>query len=162
MTTRREFIAKTACVAGYIPFSTFGFQNVFNDLPNNQLDVNIFSKHLQFLDYKTTGAMASEMGFSGVDLTVRPKGHVLPETVLSDLPKAVKDITASGVSCNMITTSIESVNNHLDVNILKAASKEHITFYRTNWFKYKEGVSMPDSLLLYQEEIKKLGDLNKS
>ncbi len=131
------------------------------DQPDDQLDVNIFSKHLQFLDYKTTGEMAAEMGFSGVDLTVRPKGHVLPETVLTDLPKAVKDITASGINCNMITTAIESVNNPLDVAILEAASKAQIKYYRTNWFKYRDGISMQDSLLLYQEEIKKLGELNK-
>lgn len=162
MTTRREFITKTACAAGFIPFSTFAFPNVFNDLPNDQLDVNIFSKHLQFLDYKTTGEMTAEMGFSGVDLTVRPKGHVFPETVLTDLPMAVKEITASGVNCNMITTTIESINNSLDINVLEAASRANIKYYRTNWFKYKEGMSMQDSLLFYQDEIKKLGELNET
>lgn len=161
MTTRREFITKTACVAGLLPFSGFAFQNNFFNDPHDMLDVNIFSKHLQFLDYKTTGEMAAEMGFSGVDLTVRPNGHVLPELVKTDLPIAVKAITASGVNCKMITTSIESANNPLDVNILEAASKEKISFYRTNWFKYKEDSSMPDSLLFYQNEIKKLGNLNE-
>ena len=161
MTTRREFITKTACAAGFIPFYNFAFQNVFTDFPNDALDVNIFSKHLQFLDYKTMGEMVAEMGFSGVDLTVRPKGHVLPENVKTDLPKAVEALKKSGVNCNMITTTIESVNNPLDVAVLEAASKEKITYYRPNWFKYKEAISMEASLLYYQEEIKKLGELNK-
>ncbi|MEN3324441.1 TIM barrel protein [Mariniflexile soesokkakense] len=161
MQTRREFITKTACAAGLLPFSALAFQNSILEQPNDVLDINIFSKHLQFLDYKSTGEMAAEMGFSGVDLTVRPKGHVLPELVKTELPKAVKAITASGINCNMITTSIESVNNLLDVDILVAASKEHISYYRTNWFKYKEDLPMRDSLLFYQNEIKKLGDLNE-
>jgi hypothetical protein len=29
---------------------------------------------------------ATEIGFDGVDLTVRPKGHVLPDNVEKDLP----------------------------------------------------------------------------
>jgi L-ribulose-5-phosphate 3-epimerase len=161
MTTRREFITKTTCAAALLPFSGFAFQNKFFNEPNDILDVNIFSKHLQFLDYKTTGEMAAEMGFSGVDLTVRPDGHVLPELVKTDLPKAVKAIRASGVNCKMITTSIESVDNPLDLNILESASEESINYYRTNWFKYKHNMSMPDSLLFYQNEIKKLSDLNQ-
>ncbi|AJR04355.1 sugar phosphate isomerase/epimerase family protein [Siansivirga zeaxanthinifaciens] len=161
MITRREFIAKSTYAASLLPFSALAFQSSILEQPDDMLDVNIFSKHLQFLDYKTTGEMAAEMGFSGVDLTVRPKGHVLPELVKTDLPIAVKAIKASGINCNMITTSIESVFNPLDVDILEAASKERIIYYRTNWFKFKKDISMHDSLLIYQSEIKKLGELNK-
>lgn len=128
---------------------------------NSDLDINIFSKHLQFLDYKTTGEMAAEMGFSGVDLTVRPKGHVLPELVKSDLPRAIKDIKNAGSNCEMITTSIESVDNSLDEDIIKTAGRAEVKYYRTNWYKYKEGLSMQESLAFYQNEIKKLGELNK-
>ncbi|WP_308993342.1 TIM barrel protein [Mariniflexile litorale] len=161
MITRRDFISKTACAAGFLPFSVLPYQQFMSEQSDSGLDINIFSKHLQFLDYQTTGEMAAEMGFSGVDLTVRPNGHVLPKLVKTDLPKAVHAIKASGVNCKMITTSIESVENPLDIDILETAASEHISYYRTNWFKYKEEVSLPDSLLFYQNEIKKLGDLNK-
>ncbi len=59
------------------------------------------------------------MGFSGVDLTVRPKGHVLPKSVKMDLPKAIEGIKKGGSDCLMMTTAVESVNNPLDVDILK-------------------------------------------
>lgn len=161
MTTRRDFISKTACFAGLLPLTSFSLPNLFDFDDQEGLDINIFSKHLQFLDYKTTGEMVAEMGFSGVDLTVRPDGHVLPENVKTDLPLAVAAIKKSGVNCNMITTSIESVSNQLDVDILESASASKITYYRTNWFKFKDDLSMEDSLLFYQEEIRKLGELNK-
>ena len=160
---RRNFIRKTALAGGIIPFVNifspmFALENVSDD---NKLSVHIFSKHLQFLDFKDTGAVASEMGFDGVDLTVRPKGHVLPNSVEIDLPKAIKDIKAGGSMCKIITTSIESVENPLDVQILKTASTLAIKFYRTNWFKYKKDLSLQDSLIHYQNEIKKLGELNE-
>lgn len=161
MTTRREFISKTAFVAGLMPFASFPFSNLFDEEYSDILDVNIFSKHLQFLDYKTTGEIAAEMGFSGVDLTVRPRGHVLPENVKTDLPIAVNAIRKSGINCTMITTAIESINNPLDIDILQTASANNISFYRPNWYKYKEGQSMEDALLYYQAEIRKLGALNK-
>ncbi len=160
MTTRREFIAKTA-LASLLPLSGFSFPKIFEFEDNESLDVNIFSKHLQFLDYKTLGEMVAEMGFSGVDLTVRPDGHVLPERVKIDLPVAVEAIRKSGINCKMITTTIESVNNKLDLDILESASVEKISYYRPNWFKYKDDMSMENSVLFYQEEIRKLSELNK-
>jgi len=41
--------------------------------------ISIFSKHLQWLDYKEMANVLSEVGFDGADLTVRPGGHVLPD-----------------------------------------------------------------------------------
>ena len=128
---------------------------------NSELQVNIFSKHLQFLDYKHTGEMAAELGFSGVDLTVRPKGHVLPERVKSDLPKAIKAIREAGSKCEMITTNIESVDHPLDLDILKTAAELDIDYYRANWYKYKDDKPFKESLEIYQDQIKKLSELNE-
>ncbi|MDZ7723632.1 MAG: hypothetical protein U5R06_12725 [candidate division KSB1 bacterium] len=46
----------------------------------------------------------AEIGFDGVDLTVRPGGHVLPENVTQDLPRAVKAIEKTGLKVPMMTT----------------------------------------------------------
>ena len=162
ITNRRDFIKKTALTTAAIPFLSFPM-NAFsrNTEDNDELSVNIFSKHLQFLDYYKAGEMAAELGFAGLDLTVRPKGHVEPESVVTDLPKAIRDIKKAGSNCSMITTSIESVNNPLDVAIITAAAKEKIQYYRTNWFRYTENGNMKEDLLHYQEEIKKLSELNQ-
>ncbi|MCG9792935.1 sugar phosphate isomerase/epimerase family protein [Flavobacterium algicola] len=162
MSTRREFISKSACAAGMLPLSTFSFPSIFDFDDHDVLDVSIFSKHLQFLDYKATGEIAAEMGFAGVDLTVRPNGHVLPERAKLDLPLAIDAIRKSSVHCKMITTTVESVNNPIDIEVLEAAAAAKVNFYRTNWFKYKDNLSMQDSLIFYQEEIRKLGDINKN
>lgn len=161
MITRRDFITKTACAISLLPFSAFPYQAFKRRYVEAHLDINIFSKHLQFLDYKATGEMAAEMGFSGVDLTVRPKGHVLPELVKTHLPKAINAIKEGGSKCEMITTSIESVNNPLDVDIIKTAAKQGVKYYRTHWFKYLEGKTMEESLEVYKQEIKNLSHLNK-
>jgi len=162
--TRREFVKKA--MVSSAAFANFGIlQDVWastNGMNNNDvLSVHIFSKHLQFLDYKTTGAKAVEMGFSGVDLTVRPKGHVLPENVKTDLPKAITDIKSAGSTCDMITTRIDSITNPLDVNIIETASKLGVKYYRSNWFKYLEEKTMEESLDYYKKEVANLSQLNK-
>ncbi|MEP3838788.1 MAG: sugar phosphate isomerase/epimerase family protein [Algibacter sp.] len=159
---RREFVKKSALALGAIPmlgFSNNGL-NWVNASNNDDLSVHIFSKHLQFLDYKTTGEMAARMGFSGVDLTVRPKGHVLPERVKIDLPKAVADIESGGSQCKIITTSIENVNNPLDVDVIKTAGQCGVNCYRSNWFEYLEDHSLEDSINIYKNQIKELSELN--
>lgn len=159
--TRRAFIKNISLLASASPLLSGRLSSMFQNQMSAKLDISIFSKHLQFLDYKAAGAIAAELGFDGLDLTVRPKGHVLPEKVISDLPKAIKDIKSSGSKCRMITTNVQSIGNPLDQNIIKSAGEQGIQFYRTNWFKYHTDRSMPESLIYYQDQVKQLGELSK-
>ncbi len=159
--TRRSFLKKIAATSSVLPFVELDvWTRKFNEDPTT-LDISIFSKHLQFLDYKETGRMAAELGFNGVDLTVRPKGHVLPENVTTDLPKAIQDIQQAGSECHLITTSIESVNNPLDVDIIETAAKSGVSIYRTGWYKYSNDLSLMESLEKFQIDIHHLSVLNK-
>lgn len=158
--SRRTFIKNTGVVtitAPWIyPIATCGSSSTDN------LEVHLFSKHLQFLDIKTAAERAVGIGFDGLDLTVRPKGHILPENVKTDLPKAINEIKTAGSSCKMITTAISDVANPVDVDVIKTAAREGVQFYRSNWFKYKEELSLEESLEHYKEKVQELGELNKS
>ncbi|MEQ6118389.1 TIM barrel protein [Reichenbachiella sp. MALMAid0571] len=159
-TTRRNFVKKTA-MAGMLPF-VFPYESTWNGVPKkNDLDINIFSKHLQFLEFEAVGAKAAEIGFSGVDLTVRPKGHVLPETVEKVLPKAIEDIKRGGSLCKMMTTAVGNSQDTLDKSVLKTASEQGIKYYRSNWFRYEENQPMQDTLDQYKDQIAALSLLNK-
>lgn len=131
------------------------------DQTHDVLDVHVFSKHLQFLNWKEAAEAAKEIGFQGLDLTVRPKGHVLPENVTRDLPKAIRDIRSTGMKCDMITTAIEDAAKPLDENVIETAGKSEVKYYRSNWFKYKKDLSLEGSLDYYQEKVRQLGELNK-
>lgn len=127
----------------------------------NNLEVSIFSKHLQFLDYKTLGKKVAEMGFDGIDLTIRAGGHVEPATVKTDLPKAVAEIEKGGSKVIMIATTIESAKNLVDVSVLEAAAACGIKYYRPTWYKYPVGKPLPESLEMYALQLKDLSELNK-
>ena len=63
-------------------------------------------------------AVAKEIGFDGVELTVRPKGHVLPENARRDLPKAVAAIKEHGLtSTNMMVTGFNQVSRRQPASV---------------------------------------------
>jgi sugar phosphate isomerase/epimerase len=161
--TRRDFIKKSMIAASILPFVGLpGSSWALNrEAISNELSVHIFSKHLQFLDWKTMGQRVVELGFSGVDLTVRPKGHVLPENVRVDLPRAIEDIQNAGSRCQLITTAVEDVNNPLDVDVLETAASLGVEFYRPGWFSYPETGRMEEAIAHYAQKVKALSELNE-
>ena len=48
----------------------------------------LFSKPVPQLSWQELAVSAKRAGFGGIDLTVRRQGHVLPQNVVDDLPKA--------------------------------------------------------------------------
>jgi L-ribulose-5-phosphate 3-epimerase len=160
--TRRKFVKDVGITALAVPLISSSMPLYKKNNQSTQpLKVHLFSKHLQFLNLKEAGQIAAELGFDGLDLTVRPKGHVLPENVETDLPKAIRDIKAGGSSCIMMTTAISDVDSPYDLKVIKTAAQEGIESYRANWFKYHKDKSMEDSISFYQKKVKELGRANK-
>ncbi len=79
---------------------------------------------------------AKQMGFDGVDLTVRPGGHVLPERAPSDLPRAAEIIRAGGLQLPMITTAITSSSDPVARPLLAAAGKLGIPYWKAGYLRY--------------------------
>ena len=101
----------------------------------------LFSKHLPELTWSDLGRAVKEAGFEGVDLTVRPGGHVLPERAADDLPRAVDALTAQGVKVPMITTDLTSASVPVARPLLQAAARSGVKFFKTGYWRYS---SAPD------------------
>lgn len=95
-----------------------------------------FSKHLPDLNWTDLAAATIDMGFDGIDLTVRAKGHVLPERVAEDLPRAIDAIRAKGTSVEMITTELVSASHPTASAIFAAAGKAGIKLAKIGYWKY--------------------------
>jgi L-ribulose-5-phosphate 3-epimerase len=158
MKTRREFLT-TSILAG-AGLALAG--RAVASSPANPFSINVFSKNLQWLDYNTMASVAAEIGFEGIDLTVRPGGHVLPERVKEDLPRAVEAIRKAGLQVPMITTAILSADEPHTESILKTAGSLGIASYRLGWMRYSDKMSIEDNLQTFEEEFQKLDALNHS
>lgn len=97
----------------------------------------MFSKHLQELSVERMGERVKEMGFDGVDLTTRPGGHILPENVKTDLPKAVKAMESIGLKVGMVTTGITDATDAHAEEILATAAQCGVRFAKLGYWSYK-------------------------
>jgi sugar phosphate isomerase/epimerase len=125
-----------------------------------KLKVAIFSKHLHFLQGDEVGRAAKEIGFDGVDITVRKNGHVEPERVKQDLPPLVKAIRSHGLEVPMITTDITDADFPLAEDIVRAASELGIRYYRFGGFKYVADQPYPKQLDALKPRLAKLAAIN--
>ena len=121
----------------------------------------VFSKHLQWLDYPTMAETAALVGFDGVDLTVRPGGHVDPEKVEDQLPLAVEAIQKAGLQAPLITTAITDPSDPRTTRILETASSLGITHYRMGYLSFDEGTDPVTHLKAMRAQMMALTELNE-
>lgn len=160
--TRRDFTKLSATALASIPFLSFQnpFLSTLND-SSNELSVHLFSKHLQFLNYNDMAEAAANIGFNGLDLTVRRKGHVLPNNVEEDLPKAVAAMNNFGLPPVMMSTNVWDANKKVNETVLKTASQLGFTHYRTDWLKYAEDKTIVKAQKEFAQQAIALEKLNK-
>ena len=124
--------------------------------------VDIFSRHLQWLRKADEVAEAvNEMGFDGLDITVRPyPGHVDPTRVSQDLPPFVNAIRKHGIQVRAITCPIADADSPNAEQILQTASSLGITHYWWGTFRYAPGKPIMRQLDELKPRVAKLAALN--
>ena len=152
-TSRRRFLRNTLLAGTLSPLASAELFAAKSNPGAGKLKVYIFSKHLQFLNYKDLAEAAKEMGFDGIDLAVRPGGHVEPDRVEDDLPKAVEAMRKVGFTPSHMTTAVNEAGNATDKKLLTTASELGFKYYRMNWYNYPENKSMPDALNELSEKV---------
>jgi sugar phosphate isomerase/epimerase len=120
-----------------------------------------FSKHFQWTDVRGAAETARELGYDGLDLTVRPKGHVLPERVAGDLPKAAETIRNAGLQLPMVTSHIVDVKTPYAEDVLKTLASLGVKRYRWGGLRYDLKRSIPEQLAEFRPRVKDLADMNK-
>jgi sugar phosphate isomerase/epimerase len=148
---RRDFLLTAAAAA----------QTVARGASSRKLKVCVFSKHLHFLQGEELAKATAKLGFDGIDLTVRPGGHVDPARVAQDLPPLVKILRANGLEVPMITSGIEDADSPHAESVLRAISELGIRHYRWGGFKYDpKGAALGVQLAALKPKVAKLAALN--
>lgn len=168
-TSRRDFMIRSALAAagvacGFKPAAAVNrpaLKPFKASAPGEPAKICIFSKVLQKRGYAEMASLAADMGFDGIDLTVRPKGHVLPENVERDLPLVAEAARKSGLNIYMITTEILDAGDRYTEPILKTAASLGIKHYRMGRGFYDEKKSIPENLEDFRVRFKKLDRLNR-
>jgi L-ribulose-5-phosphate 3-epimerase len=124
--------------------------------------LHVFAKPLQWLSFDETAELVAEAGFGGIDFAVRPGGHVLPEKVEGDLPRAVAAARKAGLAVEMITTAITNAADERTAAILKTAAGLGIRYYRFGTFSYDNTLGVWESLQQHKVAVRGLARLNET
>jgi len=155
---RREFLKATtaATLAGAVGIPS-------EPASRSKLKIDAYSRHLQWLRTADEVAKAAkEMGYDGVDVTVRPApGHVDPARVAEDLPPFVKTIRSYGLEVGMITCPITDADSPSAEAILRTASELEIRHYWWGTFRYDQSKPIKPQLDALKPRVAKLAALNK-
>jgi len=123
--------------------------------------IAVFSKHLQWLPVAEIGPLVVASGFRAADLSVRPGGHVLPERVEEDLPRAVETLAKYGLTVPMITTAITDASDPLTRRVLTTAKKVGITHYRMGYWAFPAIGDPLAELRMMKPRVTALAALNR-
>jgi len=152
--SRREFLEGAAAGLATMPLA--GAAGRILQKNAKKFPICIFSKHLQWLDYSGMAQTTAELGFDGVDLSVRRKGHVLPEKVENDLPKAVEAIKSAGIK-----PLINDPDDPKTEKVLRTASALGIKYYRLGYYVYREDKSITAILKQVKPKLRDFAAMNK-
>ena len=95
-----------------------------------------FVKYIQELPYDRLAETVAELGFDGIEATVREGGHVLPERVEEDLPKLVEALRQHDLEVGVMASSVHHLGQPDTEKVLRTASRLGIKRYRMKYFRY--------------------------
>ncbi len=101
------------------------------------MDLCVFSKRLQEMDFPVLAAGLRGAGFDGVDLTVRPGGHIEPGSVREALPRAVEALGAGGVTVRMISSSVTDIGAPHARDVLETAAAAGVRWVKLGYWRYE-------------------------
>jgi sugar phosphate isomerase/epimerase len=99
-------------------------------------EVIVFSQNLVQIEYPELGDIAKQMGFDGVDLTVRPGGHIEPRLANVDLVRAFEVMEGNGLSVPVITTALTTPADRTAVPVIALAGMSHVPMFRPGDWSY--------------------------
>lgn len=162
--SRRRFLAAVAGMAatvGASPLFVGGAAQAQRRPRDGAFDISVFSKCLQWLDYPGMAGITAEAGFDGVDLTVRQGGHVLPERVEEDLPRAVDAATKAGIHVRMIVTDITDPRDARTQRVLQTAGRLGVRHYRLGSYRYNDAGPIMAQLDEIKPRLRDLAEMSK-
>ena len=157
--SRRRFLG--SAVATAVATATLSAERLSaeRNRPNQKSKDNkicAFIKFIQSLPYRQLAETVAELGFDGIEATVRDGGQVLPERVEDDLPKLVEALDDCGLKITIMASSVNSISQPHTKKVLRTAAALGITRYRLAYYRY----NLRRPILMQLTELKsELADL---
>jgi sugar phosphate isomerase/epimerase len=131
-------------------------------VPGGKPLLTLYSISLQWADYDEAADTAAKAGWPAIGWTVRGGGHVLPENVVRDLPKAVAAAKKAGLQTPIIITPVRDVETPYAEAYLETMSKLGLRYYQAPPLgTYDYTKDLQPQLDIWKSRIAALAKLNE-
>lgn len=131
------------------------------DAAGTQHEICAFSKSFELMGYAEMAQRIAELGFDGVEVTVRPGGHVEPERAEEQLPAVVQALREHDLNLTAMTTDILSADQSYAERNLRLAASLGIRRYRMGYHRYDLNRPIDAQLAALRPVFRDLAQLNR-
>lgn len=145
-----------------MPLSGLLMSAAGKDRKDKKYPISFFTKHLDGYEIDFMAETLAMAGIDSLDLTLRPRGKVIPEKVAEELPQVVQTAQKYGLSTDMMVTAITHAEDKFTRPILETAAGLGIKHYRLGYYDYDFTKGIPESLNSIRKEMDELRQLNEN
>lgn len=121
----------------------------------------LFTDNLADLSIPQACAGAKGAGFDGLDLTVRPGGHVLPAAAETGLAEAKRAADAAGVSIPMISTAVTDEDSPHAEAVFAAAAHYGARRLKVGYWPYRPFGTLRTQIAEVRGKLRRLARLGR-
>ena len=156
---RREFLgsssAMAAAMAAGFPLSAAA------QSPRERNPICVFIKFIQSLNYEELTNAVADLGFDGIEATVRRGGYIEPNRAADELPKLVEALAKRDLKIMMLTTDVLRADDPTTEPMLRAAVAQGVPMYRMGFYRYDLRKPVLDQLKEIAPAVADVAALNK-
>jgi sugar phosphate isomerase/epimerase len=153
MTNRREFlIAASAAAASPLLAQT--------DSVAPKQKISVFTKPFNSLSFDELADRIAEIGFDGIEATIRKGGNIESSAVEDKLPELVEALGKRNLEITIMTSDINDPDDPLTEKVLRAAATLGIKRYRMKYLKYELSQSVIEQINQWKPRLKDLAAIN--
>ena len=120
-----------------------------------------FTKFVQSLSPKDLADTLADMGYDGIEGTIRKGGQVEPERVEQDLPVLVEALKAANLDLTIMASDVDRADDPVMVKTLRTAAALGVKRYRMAYYKYDFSKPIRPQLENFRPLVRELAALNK-
>ncbi len=120
----------------------------------------VFTKPFQSLSYDELADRTAELGFDGIEATIREGGHIEPQQVADELPKMVEALRNRNLEITVMTSSINDPRDRFCEPVLRVAAGLGIKRYRMKYFNYDPQQPILKQIADWRPQLRDLAAMN--
>lgn len=123
--------------------------------------IAIFEKVFEGLSYEELADALAQVGADGVEATIRPGGHIEPETATDEVPKMVEALQQRGLAILIAATHIRSADQPHTESLLRTLKSAGIAYYRLGHLELNHSYPLLTQVDRYATQMRELAALNR-